>query len=129
MRSKEMYIGFYCFGPRGSPFTLLGVQVTDSAYVIHSENILYRVCYEEFTRSDSIEYMRFLHSSGERDENGWSKNVSKRRIYIDPEEMITYSVNTQYAGNTVGLKKLSLRLCVYKGFKEGGCASTCSSLE
>ncbi|MEM4435824.1 MAG: phosphoenolpyruvate carboxykinase (GTP) [Thermosphaera sp.] len=119
MRSKEMYIGFYCFGPRGSPFTLLGVQVTDSAYVIHSENILYRVCYEEFTRSDSIEYMRFLHSSGERDENGWSKNVSKRRIYIDPEEMITYSVNTQYAGNTVGLKKLSLRLCVYKGFKEG----------
>jgi phosphoenolpyruvate carboxykinase (GTP) len=119
MRGKEMFIGFYCFGPKGSPFTLYGVQVTDSAYVVHSENILYRVCYDEFTRSDRIEYMRFLHSSGERDENGWSKDISKRRIYIDPEEMITYSVNTQYAGNTVGLKKLSLRLCVYKGFREG----------
>lgn len=119
MKGREMFIGFYCFGPRGSPFTLYGVQLTDSAYVAHSENILYRVCYDEFTRGDRIEYMRFLHSSGERDENGWSKNISKRRIYIDPEEMITYSVNTQYAGNTVGLKKLSLRLCVYKGFKEG----------
>ncbi|MCY0868540.1 MAG: phosphoenolpyruvate carboxykinase (GTP) [Desulfurococcus sp.] len=120
MRGKEMYVGFYCFGPKGSPYTLYGVQVTDSAYVAHSENILYRVCYDVFVeKGDSIEYMRFLHSTGELDEHGWSKNISKRRIYIDLQDSITYSVNTQYAGNTVGLKKLALRLCVYKGFKEG----------
>ncbi len=119
MKNKEMYIGFYCFGPRNSPYTLYGVQVTDSAYVIHSSNILYRVCYDVFTERDDISYMRFLHSASERDQNGWSVNIHKRRIYIDVEDQVTYSVNTQYAGNTVGLKKLSLRLCIYRGYKEG----------
>ena len=119
MRGREMYVAFYCFGPKGSPHTLYGVQVTDSAYVIHSSNILYRICYDVFTEREDIEYMRFLHSAGERDENGWSVNTQKRRIYIDVEDQITYSVNTQYAGNTVGLKKLSLRLCIYRGYKEG----------
>ncbi|MEM1595737.1 MAG: phosphoenolpyruvate carboxykinase (GTP), partial [Desulfurococcaceae archaeon] len=118
MENKEMFIGLYCFGPKNSPFSLYGVQVTDSAYVIHSSNILYRICYDVFTTRNNIQFMRFLHSAGERDENGWSRNIHKRRIYIDPEENIVYSVNTQYAGNTVGLKKLSLRLCVYKGYRE-----------
>lgn len=115
---KEVYIGLYCFGPRNSTFSLYGVQVTDSAYVIHSSNILYRICYDVFTDRDDIRIMRILHSAGDRDENGWSVNIHKRRIYIEPEERIVYSVNTQYAGNTVGLKKLSLRLCVYMGYKE-----------
>jgi len=120
MKGREMYVAFFCYGPKGSPYTLLGVQVTDSAYVVHSELLLYRVCYDEFVRlGERAEYMRFLHSAGERDENGWSKNTDKRRIYIDLEGSIVYSVNTQYAGNTVGLKKLALRLCVYKGYKEG----------
>lgn len=120
MKGREMFVGFYCLGPRNSPFTLYGVQVTDSAYVMHSENILYRVCYEDFVKfGGKIRYMRFLHSAGERDEHGWSKNVEKRRIYIDLEDETTYSVNTQYAGNTVGPKKLALRLCVYRGYLEG----------
>ncbi|MEM1850158.1 MAG: phosphoenolpyruvate carboxykinase (GTP) [Desulfurococcaceae archaeon] len=119
MKGKEMYVGLYCFGPRDSLFTLYGVQVTDSAYVVHSSNILYRVCYDVFTSREDLRYMRFLHSAGERDENGWSLNIHKRRIYIDLDDRVVYSVNTQYAGNTVGLKKLSLRICVDMGYKEG----------
>ena len=120
MKGKEMFIGFYCFGPKNSEFTIHAVQVTDSAHVIHSENILYRVCYDEFVeKSPGLEYFRFFHSAGERDEMGWSKNTDKRRIYIDPVDYAAYSVNTQYAGNSVGLKKLSLRLCIYKGYHEG----------
>ena len=118
MKDKELYIGFYCYGPKNSPFSLYGVQVTDSAYVAHSSNILYRICYDVFTSRDDIEYMRFLHSTGPRDENGWSRDIARRRIYIDLEDRVVYSVNTQYAGNTVGLKKLSLRLCIDKGDKE-----------
>lgn len=118
MRNKELYIGLYCFGPKNSPFSLYGVQATDSAYVIHSSNILYRLCYDVFASRDDLFYMRFLHSAGERDENGWSRDISKRRIYIDLEDNVVYSVNTQYAGNTVGLKKLSLRLCINKGYHE-----------
>ena len=120
MEGKEMFVSFYCFGPKGSEFTMYAVQVTDSAYVVHSENILYRLCYDEFvSRAPSISYARFFHSAGERDENGWSRNVDRRRIYIDVEDNVVYSINTQYAGNTVGLKKLMLRLCVYRGYREG----------
>ncbi|MEM4739708.1 MAG: phosphoenolpyruvate carboxykinase, partial [Zestosphaera sp.] len=36
MSGKEMFVSFYCFGPRSSPFTMYAVQVTDSAYVVHS---------------------------------------------------------------------------------------------
>ncbi len=120
MRGKEMYVGFYCFGPKRSPFTLHAVQVTDSAYVIHNENILYRICYDEFVeKAPNLFYARFLHSAGERDENGWSKNIDRRRIYIDLQDYTVYSVNTQYGGNTIGLKKLMFRLCIYKGYLEG----------
>lgn len=120
MRGREMFLAFYCFGPRGSPFTMHAVQATDSAYVIHNENILYRNCYRDFAeKAPGLEYARFIHASGERDENGWVKNVDKRRIYIDLEGRSAYSVNTQYGGNSIGLKKLMFRLCIYKGFKEG----------
>ena len=120
MKGKVMFIGFYCFGPKRSPFTMHAVQVTDSAYVAHNENILYRVCYDEFVeRAPNLEYARFLHSAGERDDNGWTKNIDKRRIYIDLHDYTVYSVNTQYGGNTIGLKKLMFRLCIYKGYQEG----------
>uniref|UniRef100_A0A7J3X7R7 Phosphoenolpyruvate carboxykinase [GTP] n=1 Tax=Thermofilum pendens TaxID=2269 RepID=A0A7J3X7R7_THEPE len=119
MRGREMFISFYIYGPEGSPLSLYGVQVTDSAYVVHSEDILYRSGYRVFLEEPDLEYMLFIHSSGERDEHGWSKNVEKRRIYIDLQGNAVYSVNTQYAGNTVGLKKLALRLAVYKGLREG----------
>ncbi len=120
MKDREMFVGFYCFGPKGSPFTLYGVQVTDSAYVIHNENILYRICYDEFVaKAPNIFYARFLHATGERDENGWVRNIEKRRIYIDVEDYTTYSLNTQYGGNTIGMKKLMFRLCIYKGVREG----------
>ena len=58
-----------------------------------------------------------MHSAGEL-ENYVSKNIDKRRIYIDLNEAIVYSTNTQYAGNTVGLKKLSLRLAINKASNE-----------
>ena len=120
MRGREMFVGFYCFGPKNSPFTLHAVQVTDSAYVAHNENILYRVCYDEFVaKAPNLFYARFLHATGERDENGWIKHPEKRRVYIDLQDYTVYSLNTQYGGNTIGLKKLMFRLCIYKGYLEG----------
>lgn len=120
MRGKEMFIGFYCLGPKRSPLSLYAVQVTDSAYVMHSENILYRLSYDVFVEKGSeISFLRFLHSAGELNEYGWSRNIDKRRIFIDLTDNIAYSANTQYAGNTVGLKKLALRLTVYRGLLEG----------
>jgi len=42
MQGKEMLVLFYCLGPTNSKFSIPSLQITDSAYVAHSENILYR---------------------------------------------------------------------------------------
>jgi phosphoenolpyruvate carboxykinase (GTP) len=48
-----------------------------------------------------------------------SKDIEKRRVYIDLEGDIIFSTNTQYGGNTLGLKKLAMRLAIKRGSKEG----------
>ncbi|MGD0078779.1 MAG: phosphoenolpyruvate carboxykinase, partial [Sedimentisphaerales bacterium] len=121
MAGREMLICFWTLGPVGSEFSIPCVQITDSPYVVHSESLLYRPGYEQFKKAcppagaagNNPEFFRFLHSEGEL-ENGVSKNHELRRVYIDLEEEMVYSVNTQYGGNTMGLKKLSLRLAIQK---------------
>jgi len=119
MAGRQMLVCFFCLGPAGSVFSVLGVQITDSFYVAHSDDLLYRSGFEQFKALvDSEEFFRVLHSAGEL-KNGVSAQVDKRRIYIDINDNIVYSVNTQYAGNTVGFKKLSLRLAIRKAEREG----------
>ncbi|HLB74748.1 MAG TPA: phosphoenolpyruvate carboxykinase (GTP) [Sedimentisphaerales bacterium] len=119
MVGRQMLVMFFCLGPVDSEFSIPCVQITDSPYVGHSETILYRPGYEYFKEiGDSPDFFRFLHSEGEL-EGAVSKNVDKKRIYIDLEENMVCSVNTQYGGNTIGLKKLALRLAIQKASKEG----------
>jgi len=119
MQGRQMLVCFFCLGPTGSQFAIPCAQITDSPYVAHSEFILYRKGYEQFKQiGNSPNFFRFLHSEGEL-ENYVSKNIDKRRVYIDLDDNIVYSVNTQYGGNTIGLKKLSLRLAINKASKEG----------
>jgi len=114
MTGKEMFVLFFCLGPTNSEFSIPCVQITDSSYVAHSEYILFRSGYEQFGKIGSSEdFFRYVHSAGVLKDKV-SRDIDKRRIYVDLEEAIVYSVNTQYAGNTVGLKKLSLRLAIYK---------------
>lgn len=119
MRGKEMLICFFVLGPRNSKFSIPAVQITDSAYVAHSEFLLYRKGYEEFVLNGGRKFMKFVHSSGELDERGTSKNIDKRRVYIDLESETVYSVNTQYGGNSIGLKKLAFRLTIKRAVSEG----------
>jgi len=120
MRGKELFVCFFTLGPKNSIFSIPAVQLTDSAYVAHSEFILYRKGYEEFKRlGRSAKFFRFVHSEGELDERNTSKNLDKRRVYIDLEEETVYSVNTQYGGNTIGLKKPAFRLTINRAVREG----------
>ncbi|HIJ69855.1 MAG TPA: phosphoenolpyruvate carboxykinase (GTP) [Planctomycetes bacterium] len=119
MVGREMLVCFFCLGPANSEFSIACVQITDSPYVAHSECLLYRPGYEQFKSiGDSPDFFRFLHSEGEL-EALVSKNIEKRRVYIDLDENIVYSANTQYGGNTIGLKKLALRLAINKASREG----------
>jgi phosphoenolpyruvate carboxykinase (GTP) len=124
MDGHEVFVKFFCLGPKNSQFGITCVQLTDSAYVAHSEDLLYRQGYEEFVRQgQSAEFFKFVHSQGETQEAGLglqvSKNVEKRRVYIDLEDETIYSANTQYGGNTIGLKKLAMRLAINRASKEG----------
>jgi phosphoenolpyruvate carboxykinase (GTP) len=120
MQGHECIVRFFCLGPKNSKFSILALQLTDSFYVGHSEDILYRSGYEEFKKlKGSDEYFYFIHSSGELiGDPPVTKYLEKRRIYIDLKEGRVLSVNNQYAGNSLGLKKLALRLAIYKANNE-----------
>jgi len=115
MKGKECLVRFFCLGPTNSRFSISALQLTDSAYVAHSEDILYRNGYEQFKRlRGSPDFFTFIHSAGELDGRSCTKNIDKRRIYVDFLDKKVYSVNNQYAGNSLGLKKLALRLAIYR---------------
>ena len=123
MAGHELFIKFYCLGPTNSPFSIPCIQLTDSAYVAHSEDLLYRQGYQEFIRQGKNAYFfKFVHSQGELEKAGFgllvSKNIEKRRIYIDLQDEIIYSMNTQYGGNSLGLKKLAMRLAINRCAQE-----------
>ncbi len=120
MRGRTMIVRFLSLGPAGSVFSIPCVQCTDSYYVAHSEDLLYRTAYRAFKAlGPDADFFAILHSSGEVDERKVSVDVAHKRIYIDYTRDRIYSVNTQYAGNTVGLKKLALRLTIRKADREG----------
>ena len=120
MKDHECIIRFFCLGPKDSKFSLLALQLTDSFYVCHSEDILYRSGYEEFKKlNGSKDFFSFIHSSGELIGNPpVTKNLDNRRIYVDLQEGKVLTVNNQYAGNSLGLKKLALRLAIHKSNNE-----------
>ncbi len=118
MSGKVMLVRFFSLGPNNSKFSIPALQITDSSYVAHSEDILYRSGYSDFKNlQGSDEFFYFLHSAGKL-ENGVSAEVDKRRVYIDLQENRVFSVNNQYAGNSLGLKKLAFRLAINKASQE-----------
>ncbi len=118
MHNKKMIVRFFCLGPLDSEFSIPCLQITDSFYVAHSEDLLYRSGYDYFKRlPDEKEIFWMLHSSGKLVQSvsiGWQK----RGVLIDSLANTVYSYNTQYAGNTIGLKKPALRLAIRKANRE-----------
>lgn len=120
MKGKEMIVRFFVLGPLNSDFSICALQFTDSWYVAHSEDLLYRVGYEEFKKlNGSDNFFFFVHSAGKLEGNVTHKDsIAKRRIFIDLKENRVLTMNNQYAGNSLGLKKLALRLAIYKSNNE-----------
>jgi phosphoenolpyruvate carboxykinase (GTP) len=120
MKGRTMILRFLSLGPTGSVFSIPCVQATDSCYVAHSEDLLYRIAYEQFCKigkDDNV--FCFLHSAGQMNERMVSVDVENKRVYMDYTKDTIYSVNTQYGGNTIGLKKLALRLTIRQADREG----------
>ena len=120
MKGRTMILRFLSLGPAGSVFSVPCVQVTDSWYVAHNEDLLYRTAYEQFCKiAKDKNVFCFLHSAGAVSDDMISVDVENKAIYMDYTRDTVYSVNTQYGGNTMGLKKLALRLTIRQADAEG----------
>jgi len=120
MKNRTMIVRFISLGPPNSVFTILGLQCTDSWYVAHAEDLLYRSGYKVFCQAEpNRQFLRVLHSAGKLNDNKTSADDDKKAIYVDFMDSTIYSVNTQYAGNSVGFKKLAFRLAIRKANYEG----------
>ncbi len=114
MKGRTMYVVPYVMGPLGSPFSKVGVEITDSVYVALNMRIMTRMGRAALDMlGESNDFNRGLHSTLDLD-------PEKRFICHFPEDNTIWSVGSGYGGNVLlGKKCLALRIGSYLGKKEG----------
>ncbi len=114
MRGRTMYVVPFLMGTPGSPFTKIGIELTDSKYVVLNMRIMTRmgdVAARELGTDRT--FTKCLHGKGELD-------IERRFILHFPEDNTIWSYGSGYGGNVLlGKKCLSLRIASYLGLLEG----------
>jgi phosphoenolpyruvate carboxykinase (GTP) len=112
MADMTMIVGFYMRGPIGAPMSNPALEITSSAYVAHSAEILYRNAFDHFNAE--VERLGYfftnLHSQG----LNRTEDLPQARVFMDRSYLTTYSYKCTYAGNTLMLKKGNHRFAVDK---------------
>jgi phosphoenolpyruvate carboxykinase (GTP) len=116
MSGKKMVVGFYSRGPVGSKMSNPAIEITSSAYVSHSAEILYRNCYLYF--DDEVERLGHFYTNIHSEGKNRPEDLPNARVYMDRSHQTTYSINCTYAGNTLLLKKGNHRFSVDKAVYE-----------
>ena len=114
MKGRTMYVVPYSMGPIGSPFSRIGVELTDSIYVALSMCIMTRAGQAVLDELGSDgDFVRCLHSKG-------TLSPEDRYILHFPEEDAIWSINSGYGGNALqGKKCFALRIASVLGRREG----------
>ena len=114
MKGRTMYVIPFLMGPKGSPFSKVGVELTDSLYVVLNMGMMTRmgsIALEHLGSSD--DFTRGLHARADLNEN-------RRFICHFPQDNTIWSVGSGYGGNALLSKKcMALRLASALGRKEG----------
>lgn len=114
MKGRTMYAIPFSMGVPGTEFAKIGIELTDSIYVVLSMNIMTRVGAEVIEElNKGADFTKCLHSKAEIDE-------TKKYIAHFPEDNTIWSINSAYGGNVLlGKKCLALRIGSFLGKQEG----------
>lgn len=114
MKGRTMYVIPYSMGVVGSEFAKIGIEITDSIYVVLNMNIMTRIgdpVIDELNKG--TDFIKCLHSKAEVD-------AEKKYIVHFPEDDTIWSINSAYGGNVLlGKKCFALRIGSWLGRKEG----------
>jgi phosphoenolpyruvate carboxykinase (GTP) len=116
MRGKTMIVGFYSRGPAGAPVSNPAIEITSSAYVSHSAELLYRNIFNVFEREARHldHFYTNIHSEG----LNRPEDLPDARVLMDRAHRTTYSYKCTYAGNTLLMKKGNHRFSVDRSVYE-----------
>jgi phosphoenolpyruvate carboxykinase (GTP) len=116
MQGKVMMIGCYARGPIGAPVSDPALEITSSAYVSHSAELLYRNAYADFAKQ--VQQTGYFYTNIHSEGLNRPEDLPHARVYMDRSYQTTYSVNCTYAGNTLLLKKGNHRFSVDRSVYE-----------
>jgi len=118
MNGATMVVGLYIRGPVGAAASNPALEITSSAYVSHSAEILYRNAFDDFEKE--VERLGHFYTNIHSEGLNRPEDLPNARVFMDRSHRTTYSFNCTYAGNTLLLKKGNHRFSVDKAVYEGG---------